>query len=65
MSTRAALVEAIRIAKAEAPKSDPPQQKVAEAAARVGRLKAALALLGEDDPDAEPLKVASETGKIP
>ena len=55
---------AIRIAKAEAPKPVPPQQKVAEAAARVGRVEAALALLGEDDPDAEPLKVALKQAKL-
>ena len=43
--------------------SVPPQQ-VAEAAARVGRFGAALALLGEDDPDAEPLKVALKQAKL-
>ena len=42
----------------------PPQQKVAEAAARVGRVEAALALLGEDDPDAEPLKVTLKQAKL-
>ena len=34
-----------------------PHQKVADAVARLGRHDAALRLLGEDDPDAEPLKV--------
>ena len=63
-SARSALVEAIRIAKAEAPKPVPPQQKVADAAARVGRLEAALQLLGEDDPDAEPLKVALKQARM-
>ena len=63
-SPRSALVETIRITKAEAPKPVPPQQKAAEAAARVGRLEAALALLGEDDPDAEPLKVALKQAKL-
>ena len=41
-----------------------PQQKVADAAARVGRLEAALQLLGEDDPDAEPLKVALKQARM-
>ena len=61
-SARSALVEAIRIAKAEEPKPIPPQQNFAEAA-RVGRLEAALALLGEDDP-AEPLRVALKRAKL-
>ena len=55
---KTALVEAINSAKAEVPKPVHPQQKVADAAARVGRLEAAARFLGEDDPDAEPLKVA-------
>ena len=59
------MFQAIRIAKAEAPKPVPPQQKVADAAARVGRLEAALQLLGEDDPDAEPLKVALKQARMP
>ena len=39
-----------------------PQQRTAEASTRVARLKAALQMLGEDDPDAEPLKVARRRG---
>ena len=61
---KTALVEAINSAKAEAPKPVHPQQKVAEASARVGRLEAALRLLGEDDPDAEPLKVALKQARM-
>ena len=57
-------MEAINSAKAEVPKSVHPQQKVADAAARVGRLEAALRLLGEDDPDAEPLKVALKQARM-
>ena len=39
-------------------------KKVADVAARVGRLEAALQLLGEDDPDAEPLKVALKQARM-
>ena len=59
-----ALVEAIRTAKAEVLESVHPQQKVAEAAARVGRLEAVCALLGEDDPDAEPLEVVRKQARM-
>ena len=48
---------------AESPKQVHPQQRVAEATARVERLEAALKLLGEDDPDAEPLKIALKRAK--
>ena len=61
---KTALVEAINLAKAKAPKPVHPQQKVAEASARVGRLEAALRLLGEDDPDAEPLKVVLKQARM-
>ena len=39
-------------------------QKFAEASARVGRLEAALKVLGEEDPDAEPLKAALKQARI-
>ena len=58
-----ALEEALKAAKAEVPKQMHPQQRVAEASARVERLEAALKLLGEDDPDAEPLKIALKRAK--
>ena len=54
----------MKAAKAETPKVVHPQQRVAEASARVERLQAALNLLGEDDPDAEPLKVGLKRAKV-
>ena len=62
-SARSVLEEALKTAKAEAPKQVHPQQRVAEASARVERLEVALKLLGEDDPDAEPLKIALKRAK--
>ena len=56
-SARASLEEALKTANAEVPKLVHPQQRLAEASARVERLEAALKVLGEDDPDAELLKV--------
>ena len=41
-----------------------PDHRVAEASARVGRLEAALKVLGENDPDAEPLKAALKQAGI-
>ena len=57
---RTALEEALRNAKAEGPRCSTPQDRMAEASARVTRLKAALQLLGEGKTDAAPLKVALE-----
>ena len=53
----------MKTAKAEVPKPVHPQQSVAEASTRVERLEAALRVLREDDPDAEPLKVAFQNGQ--
>ena len=60
---RTALEEALRKAKAEGPRCSTPQDRMAAASARVTRLKAALQLLGEDTPDAAPLKVALEQAR--
>ena len=43
------------MAKEDVPKPVHRQQRCAEASARVERLEAALKVLGEEDPDAEPL----------
>ena len=59
-----ALEEALKVAKEDVPKPMHPQQRTAEASARVGRLEAALQMLAEDDPDAEPLKVALKKARV-
>ena len=56
--------EALKTANAEVPKPVHPQKRVAEASARMERLEAALKVLGEDDPDAEPLKAAVKRAKV-
>ena len=56
-----ALEEALKTAKEDVPKPMHPEQ---EASARVGRLEAALKMLGENDPDAEPLKAALKQARI-
>ena len=48
----------LKVAKEDFPKPVHPQQRIAEASARVARFEPVLQLLGEDDPDAEFLKVA-------
>ena len=60
---RAALKEALRKARAEGPNCSTPQDRMAEASARVTRLEAALQLLGEDSLVAAPLKVALEQAR--
>ena len=60
---RSSLVETIKIRRTEVSKLLSPQ-KVAEVAARVDRLEAALTLSDEDDPDAEPLKVSLKQAKL-
>ena len=55
--------DGLKMAKEEVPKSVHPDQRFAEASARVRRLEAALSALGEDDPDAEPLKSCFKAGK--
>ena len=54
----------MKTAKAEVPKLVHPQQRVAEAYALVDRLAAAFKVLGEDDPDAEPLMAALTRAKV-
>ena len=63
-TAKAALEEALKVAKEDVPKPVHPQQRTAEASARVARLEAALQMLGEDDPDAEPLKVALKKARV-
>ena len=63
-SAKSALEMALKMAKEEVPKSVHPDQRSAEASARVRRLEAALSVLGEDDPDAEPLEVVLKQARI-
>ena len=48
----------------DVPKPVHPQQRCVEASVRVERLEAALKVLGEEDPDAEPLKAALKQARI-
>ena len=50
-------------AKSEGPRRSTPQDRMAAASARVSRLEAALQVLGEDSPDAAPLKVALDQAR--
>ena len=58
-TTKTGLEEALKVAKEDVPKPVRPQQRIAEASARVARLEA------ENDPDAEPLlKVALKKARV-
>ena len=56
--------EALEVATEDVPKPVHPQQRTAEAFARVAKLEAAPQMLGGDDPDAEPLKVALKKAEV-
>ena len=61
---KTALMEALKMAKEDVPKPVHPQQRYAEASARVERLETDLKVLGEEDPDAKPLKAAVKQARI-
>ena len=61
---KSALEEALKMTKEDVPKPVHPQQRCAEASVRVERLEAALKVLGEEDPDAEPMKAALKQARI-
>ena len=62
-AARSALEAALKEAKSEGPRRSTPQDRMAAASARVSRLEAALQVLGEDSPDAAPLKVALDQAR--